>query len=54
MNIVGKLNWECCNECRHFRADKGGCTPLDENGDSILRVDFECEFVRCEEFQEPE
>lgn len=54
MNIVGNLNWACCQECRHYRADKGGCDPLDERSDSILVIDFESEYVRCEEFQGPE
>jgi hypothetical protein len=48
MNIVGNLHWDCCFDCKHYRPGIGGCAPLDEGGESILRIDLELDTVECD------
>jgi hypothetical protein len=48
---IGGLDWYDCQNCKEYRTE-GGCNPLDEMGDAILRIDFENETVECERYVE--
>ena len=51
--VVGHIDYRDCEECIHYRPDKGGCEPLDKccEGD-IFTMDFITETVVCTEFKE--
>jgi hypothetical protein len=50
VNDVGSLDWEACERCVHYRPNRGGCTPLDEQDEDILVIDLLNELVTCTEF----
>ena len=47
MESIGKLTWAACEQCDHYRPEKGGCEPLDEGYDTILFIDIAAESVMC-------
>jgi len=47
---VGFLTWECCDRCKHYRPDVGGCDPLDEYGHVIIDAGLGLNEVICTEF----
>lgn len=49
MNVIGTIDYECCDTCRHYRAD-GSCAPM-EADNQILRVDWLTETIRCTKYE---
>ena len=48
---VGSLDWRDCYGCVHYRDDKGGCEPLDAEGQWILHVDLARSQIVCRRYE---
>ena len=52
-NVVGQIDYECCERCLHYQPNRGGCEPMEEER-QILYIDWLTETIRCQEFKEKE
>jgi hypothetical protein len=50
--VIGMLDWDACNDCKHYPPDRGGCEV-----DGMDNVEIDYDFVVCRSFvdkNEPE